>query len=275
MTNKDLLKIGFFKITRNDSIFNFLENKQIIKFIDFNNIEKILVDSALNSINKLLDSIQIHYRISTSKMLYNSNPKIHNNLLFSLNTKEQQESKSHISENHYYSFPKNWFGNLSNDNYRITPGFSITILYMVDRGYYFKLKNINPLLEKDFLPDKYIKQIINSKDSISVCISLLRVNQTILTNREKIDYLLDSISNQNDFKIANDLMNFSDNFDIVSIAYYPSFNGNSLIDKLNFSPILEIIFSLDKKNRTIIISTGNEYNIYSFENIKLLQNMFD
>jgi len=275
MSNNDLLKSGFYKVVRNDSLFYFLENKQIIKFLDFNNIEKSLTDKALININKILDSIQIHYKLSTSKKLYNSNPQTHNNLLFSLNTKEQQESKSHISENYYHSFPQNWFGSLSNDNFRINPGFSLTVLYLVDRGYYFKLRNINPLLSKDFLPDKYIKQTVNSKDSLLVCISLLRENQTVLIKRDKIDLLLDSISTPNDFKLSKDSMNFLDNFSVVSIAYYPLFRPNSQIDKLNFAPKLELIFSLDKSNRILLISTGEQYNLYNFENIEFLQKIMD
>jgi hypothetical protein len=275
MSNNDLLKNGFYKVVRNDSLFYFLENKQVLKFLDFNNIEKSLAGKALININKILDSIQIHYKLSTSKKLYNSNPQIHNNLLFSLNTKEQQESKSHISENYYHSFPKNWFGSLSNDNFRINPGFSITVLYLVDRGYYFKLKNINPLLSKDFHPDKYIKQTVSSKDSMLVCVSLLDDNQTVVIKRDGIDLLLDSISNPNDFKLSKDGSNFSDYFSIVSIAYYPLFRPNSQIDKLNFGPKLELIFSLENSNKLLLISTGEQYNLYNFENIEFLQKIID
>ena len=111
-SDKELLDLGFYKITRDDSLFYLLQNKRIIERLDFNGIDEHTKTSAILTINKILDEIQTHFKISTSQKIYNSNPKIRNNVLFSLNSEEQQKSKSHLTENTYYCFPNNWYNSI-------------------------------------------------------------------------------------------------------------------------------------------------------------------
>ena len=154
---------------------------------------------------------------------------------------------------------------------RLEPSFKIYSLFLLNRGYFVKMENNNPLLTRDFSPADYVKSVTSLNDSLITFLSLPRKNQGTFTNSNTFNKLLTELITEKNIRISNNIELYSDTISIACISYYPKSSLDKEHKKVNHRPVLELFFPIYGSDKRIIISNGKEYGFYVLDRIYDLQ----
>ncbi len=269
MSDNRLLKEGYYKISRSDSIFFWIRNKTIEEYLDYSNCKNSTIKKAKQDLEDVLEIIGYIFFVSGENPLYKYkyflSPK---NLM-----NELGESEHPLIENNVYNlFIEDWFGVVTADYLKFDSEFSIKLLDLESRGKYVKIECNNDYLPSDFNAKKHIISVIKSRNLIPLLLWLPMSDSGAEIKSDSINNCIKNLLNyENSLLYKKTFFTFADTLCIICLSYnkYIPEKGQLTLNK----PLLELFFSAFDENNTVIISNGNGYAAYSLENIESLKKL--